>query len=307
MIPLFISQTRTLPAEIAGAYALCRRMTLRHAKTFYFASVFLPPHKRNACYAVYAFCRYIDDLVDSQPEGRGPREADRANEHIERVVEAWQAELDRVYAGHDAAEPVLVAWADTLRRFRIDRSLPNELVEGVLTDLRPSVRFETFEELRAYCYKVASVVGLMTTNIFGYSDPAALGHAVDLGIAMQLTNILRDINEDFANGRIYLPQEELEMFGVDERCIGSRSVSPAFRRMMQYQIERAEHYYDRAEAGIAMLDADSRLTVKLMSHNYRKILGVIERNRYDVFSTRASVPLHRKLMTVPGLWYTTRQ
>ncbi len=284
------------------AYGHCRAVTLRHAKTFYFASIFLPKRKRNACYAVYAFCRYIDDLIDraAATDQIGGAAA------VDDIVRRWQADLDRVYAGEPVDAPVMVAWADTLRTFRIDRSLPNELVDGVMSDLRPCVGFATFDELYRYCYKVASVVGLMTSEIFGYTEPEALPRAVDLGIAMQLTNILRDINEDLANNRIYIPQEDLLRFGISEQHLGARAVCSEFRSLMQFQIARADAYYRSAEEGIAMLDPDSRLTVKLMSHNYRRILGVIESNDYDVFSTRASVPLHRKLMTVPTLWYATR-
>ncbi|HVZ38802.1 MAG TPA: phytoene/squalene synthase family protein [Candidatus Kapabacteria bacterium] len=284
------------------AYAHCRRVTLKHAKTFYFASLFLPEPKRTACYAVYAFCRHVDDLVDRVFSSAGASE----REAIERVMEKLRAELDGVYAGRTADGPVMTAWAHTLQTFNIERSLPDQLIQGVLSDLRPAVRFASFDQLRDYCYRVASVVGLMTTEIFGYSNPAALGHAIDLGIAMQLTNILRDINEDYLNGRIYLPLDELRNFGIDEQALAAQDVGPGFRAMMRFQIARAHEYYNSADRGIAMLEQDSRLTVTLMSHNYRRILGVIERNGYDVFSSRAAVPFHRKLMTVPALWYTTR-
>ncbi len=292
----------TTSASVAEAYRQCRKITLRFAKTFYFASIFLPAHKRNACYAVYAFCRYIDDLVDTNTASGSAVDAAA----ISRTISQWQERLDRVYAGELVDDAVMIAWADTLRRYNISRSLPDELIDGVMTDLRSSVRFDTFEELRGYCYKVASVVGLMTSEIFGYSDPDALEHAIDLGIAMQLTNILRDVGEDYANDRIYIPREELERFGLGERTIASRQVCAGFRSLMDFQIARAHQYYERADLGIAMLDRDSRLTVTLMSHNYRRILTEIEHNGYDVYSSRASVPLHRKLMTVPTLWYAVR-
>lgn len=287
--------------SIEQAYRHCRSITLRYARTFYFASVFLPKPKRNACYAVYAFCRYIDDLVDTVS---GEREVNR--DAIDRTIAEWQRRLDLTYAGELVDDPVMIAWGDTLRRFSIPRNLPDELIAGVMTDLRASVRFETFDELREYCYRVASVVGLMTSEIFGYSNRHTLEHAIDLGIAMQLTNILRDIGEDHANGRIYIPRQELQGFGLDERAIATQKVCESFRDLMRFQISRAHAYYERAEPGIAMLDSDSRLTVKLMSHNYRRILSVIECNGYDIFSQRAAVPLHRKLMTVPVLWYAVR-
>lgn len=292
----------TTSASVAEAYRHCRKITLRFAKTFYFASIFLPACKKNACYAVYAFCRYIDDLVDTNTASGSAVDAAA----ISRTISQWQERLDRVYAGELVDDAVMIAWADTLRRFNISRTLPDELIDGVMTDLRSSVRFDTFEELRDYCYKVASVVGLMTSEIFGYTDPDALEHAVDLGIAMQLTNILRDVGEDYANDRIYIPREELERFGLGERNIASQQVCDGFRSLMDFQIARAHQYYERADLGIAMLDRDSRLTVTLMSHNYRRILTEIERNGYDVYSSRASVPLHRKLMTVPTLWYAVK-
>ncbi len=290
------------PETIAEAYKHCRKITLRYAKTFYFASIFLPAPKRNACYAVYAFCRYIDDLVDtSTAAGAKPNRTT-----IDRTIAEWQRRLDHVYAGDLVDDAVMIAWGDTLQQFKIDRHLPSQLVEGVMTDLRPSVRFDTFDELRSYCYKVASVVGLMTSAIFGYTDARAKEHAIDLGIAMQLTNILRDVGEDYQNGRIYIPREDLERFGLDERNIASHRVCPRFRDLMCFQVARAHNHYERADRGIPMLDRDSRLTVTLMSHNYRRILTVIEHNGYDVYSSRASVPLHRKLMAIPTLWYAMR-
>ncbi len=294
-----------MPATVGAideAYATCRKVTLTFAKTFYFASIFLPKPKRNACYAVYAFCRYVDDLVDSHVRGNGGVVDAGA---VERAICQWRAALDRVYDGDAADTPVMIAWADTLGRYSIPRNLPEELIEGVMTDLRPTVRFETFDQLREYCYKVASVVGLMTSEIFGYADPGALPHAIDLGIAMQLTNILRDIGEDYRGGRIYLPTVELERFGVRQEEIARGQVTGHFVEMMEFQIERAHRYYDSADLGIQMLEPDSRLTVTLMSHNYRRILDAIRRNRHDVFTRRAAVPLHRKLMTIPQLWLAT--
>jgi 15-cis-phytoene synthase len=296
--------------ETLRAYEHCRRVTLQHAKTFYFASLFLSKEKRAACYAVYAFCRYMDDLIDRNVEGNDGT-IDRAM--IDRTIEQWERELDAVYLGLEAktseeseCTPVMRAWADTLQRYRISRTLPGELIEGVMMDLRSPVRYGTFDELRDYCYKVASTVGLMTSEIFGYSDPVALAHAIDLGIAMQLTNILRDIGEDAAIDRIYIPLEELERFSLDESCLIAGRVCSDFRRMMRFQIERAHSFYDSADRGIPMLEQDSRLTVTLMSHNYRRILPAIEELGFDVFSTRASIPLHRKLMSVPALWMSVR-
>ena len=289
----------TMSDDLAPAYRHCKKVTAEHARTFYFASFFLGKEKRSACYTLYAFCRYIDDLVDEQAST-----GDSVNEAgIRRTVERWRAELDGVYAGEGGRSPVMIAWADVLGRYDIPRELPDLLIEGCMSDLRSCVRYETFDRLYDYCYKVASVVGLMTSRIFGYEKPEAEARAVDLGIAMQLTNILRDVGEDMENGRIYLPQRELEEFNLSERTLRERQVTPEFREFMRFQIGRARAYYRSANLGIPMLSRESRMTVRLMSHNYSRILEEIERNDYDVFSRRASVPFRSKLWSVPGLWY----
>lgn len=284
--------------EVTRAYEHCRRVTALHARTFYFASFFLGGTKRRACYAVYAFCRYIDDLVDDAA-GAGPVDAAA----VERTIRRWQGDLDAVYAGEDIGQPVMIAWADVLRHYHIPRELPDELVAGCMSDLREAVRYDTFEDLYGYCYKVASVVGLMTSRIFGYTDPTASERAIELGVAMQLTNILRDVGEDLSNNRIYLPADELSSFGIGENDLLERRVTPKFREMMRFQIARARKYYADAEPGIRLLDSDSRLTVRLMGHNYSRILDAIERNGYDVFSHRASVPFRRKMTSIPALWF----
>lgn len=274
------------------AYDYCRDVTARFARTFYFASHFLTPRKRRSCYAVYAFCRYVDDLADEY-----------GAEGAEEAIVRWREDLRRVYAGEQVDAPELIAWGDVLHRYDIPLRLPEELIEGCLSDLRPSIRYDTFDELYGYCYRVASVVGLMTSRIFGYDDVTAEERAVDLGIAMQLTNILRDVAEDAADNRIYLPLEEIRAAGLSEEEIVRGEMSSEFRRFMALQIERARLYYRSADEGIAMLEPDSRLTVRLMSHNYAGILEAIEARNYDVFSGRASVSLRRKIFSVPRLWW----
>ena len=286
---------------VEAAYEYCRALTYTYAKTFYFASYFLPKHKRAACYAVYAFCRYADDLVDNSPTDEG-----HFTGMAVHLVNEWKSALSSVYAKNPGTNPVMIAWADVLDRFRIPRNLPEELIEGVLMDTYTN-RFNTFDELYIYCYKVASVVGLMTSEIFGYSSPDALPHAIDLGIAMQLTNIARDIGEDAAINRIYIPKEELERFKISEGDILQNRRSESFKKLMQFQIKRAHSYYDSADKGIPYLDHDSRLTVQLMSTNYRRILGCIEKNEYDVFKKRASLSLMQKATAIPASWLAVRE
>lgn len=283
-------------------------MTRTHAKTFYFASHTLPVPKRNACYAVYAFCRYVDDLVDVALERGDVSTVDAIS-----LVQSWNHALESLYKGHRItlrdgtdANNILIAWQDTLSRFRIPANLPAELIEGVLMDTSVR-RFDTFSDLYNYSYKVASVVGLMTTEIFGYSDASALAEAVDLGIAMQLTNIIRDVKEDAARGRIYLPLDELSGFGVQESDVLEARNTTAMRNLLAFQCERARAYYRTADAGIPKLDADSRTTVYLMSMNYEKILDEVERRNYDVFTERVSTSLFSKLASVPRAWWYARR
>ncbi len=291
---------------ITKAYDVCRRITFTHAKTFAFASRFIPRAKRNACYAVYAFCRYVDDVIDVAME-----QGDLSMSDALTVIAQWQSDLDALYAGlntesaasiteRDAERnSILLAWEDTLKQYSIPRNLPNELIEGVLMDTTIT-RFATFEELRNYCYKVASVVGLMTSEIFGYSNSVALHHAVDLGIAMQLTNIIRDVKEDAERGRIYLALEDMEKYGVSENDILTSTFTPDVQRLLTDYVTRARQLYTSANKGIPYLDRTSRPTVMLMSRNYEHILDVVEGMNYNVFLGRARTSLATKLASLPA-------
>lgn len=294
----------------ASAYAYCRDLTKRHARTFYFASHTLPRAKREACYAVYAFCRYVDDLVDVAVDRDHVTPAD-----ARVLVERWRVAIQDVYDGRRPASvdgssvdvhPILVAWADTIARYNIPRTLPEELIEGVLMDTTVS-RFATMPDLRTYCYKVASVVGLMTSEIFGYDDPECLQDAIELGFAMQLTNIIRDVCEDADRGRIYLPQDMMARYGVSEDDILAHRMTPQLHALLQDLITVADIAYDRADEGIQHLEPDSRLTVQLMSTNYRRILREVERRGLDVFSGRASTSWFVKLMGIPRAWFVLRR
>lgn len=298
-----------------AAYEVCRRVTRTHAKTFYAASHFIPVEKRNACYAVYAFCRYVDDIVDVAME-----QGDVTREDAVRLVEQWRSEVGQVYQGartsgangsvapdmaHQDRSAVLLAWEDTLQKYHIPRHLPEELIEGVLMDTTVT-RFSTYVELEVYCYKVASVVGLMTSEIFGYSSPDALKYAVDLGIAMQLTNIIRDVKEDAVRGRIYLAGEDMERYAVSEEDVLGSRFTPNVRALITEYIRRADALYRSADAGIAMLEPSSMVTVLLMSRNYQKILRVVESMDYNVFVRRASIGLAEKLLAVPSAYREAR-
>jgi 15-cis-phytoene synthase len=218
------------------------------------------------------------------------------------VLESWRSRLRD--AGPDD-HPALRAWRDASHRFGVDAALAEELMRGVLMDLTKA-RYATFAELEVYCYRVASVVGLMTSQIFGYSEPRALDHAATLGTAMQLTNICRDVGEDARLGRIYLPADELERFGVREEALLAGRVDAPFVALMQFQLDRARRLYRAAEPGIDLLSPDCRYTVRLSSCIYGRILERIERNGYDVLSRRAYVPLHLKVAALPAVWFATK-
>ncbi len=274
---------------LSSSREACRELTRHHAKTFYFASHVLPRAKRADAYSVYAFCRYIDDQIDLAPD-----EAARlaAFERLQGVLEAayFTSSTD-----DDPQRPWLAAFRETVGRREIPRTYFEDLIAGVRLDCG-RVRIGTWPELEQYCYQVASVVGLMMVHVLAEPTPALLQPARDLGTAMQLTNILRDIGEDWERDRLYLPAQELADFGVTEEDIARQRGGDEFRSLMRFQIERARDYYRRAEPGIAALPRDgSRLTVRLMSTIYGAILDEIERADYQVFRQRVRVSFARKI------------
>jgi 15-cis-phytoene synthase len=288
---------------LEDAYSYCRQISKDHAKTFYLASMFLPKKQQKPIFAVYALLRTVDDIVDLA-EVKLSNGLITSNE-IERLLDGWKSKLLCCYAGKTDNDPIMMAWHDTLKSHSIPIELPLDLMDGVAMDIdfKP---FETFDELYVYCYKVAAVVGLMTSEIFGYSDKQALEHAIELGIAMQLTNILRDVGEDVDRGRIYLPLEDLRRFDYTSEELMQKTMNDNFLNLMKFQVERARSYYRSSEKGIPMLEKRSRFGVAISSVNYGNILTAIEKNRYDVFSKRAYRSFFQKISTIPYVWYKTR-
>jgi 15-cis-phytoene synthase len=281
-------------SELEQAYKYCESITKSHAKSFYFAAKFLPKHKRKPIYALYALCRKVDDEVDEIGENN---EAEAV-----KAVEKWQRQLEEIYRGEtENQNQVFIAWQDLLKTYKIPKTLPLELMQGVLMDTQIK-RYETFDELYVYCYRVASTVGLMSSEIFGYTEPKTLEYAEALGIAMQLTNILRDVKEDAAMGRIYLPQEDLRKFNVSEKQIFANESDEKFVALMKFQIGRARDFYQKSEKGIPLLEKDTRFTVLLASRIYGRILDEIERQNYDVFKKRAHTTFSQKLLMIPKIW-----
>lgn len=282
--------------QVREAHEYCRRITKRASQTFYWGSLFLPLPKRRAIWTIYALCRIVDDIVD-QACGEAERGHLCGALHPQRALDYWRGSLERIYQRGGTDEgPVHIAWYDMLASYPVPLKPVFELFDGVEMDLTIR-RYRNFDELFVYCYRVAGTVGLLTSSIFGYQNAATLTHAVDLGIALQLTNILRDIGEDARRNRIYLPLEEMMQFGYSEADLLANTVNEAFRELIHYQMRRACDYYQRALPGIALLDADCRPAVRLSASLYQGILDRIHLNNYNVFTRRASVPLQTKIAT----------
>lgn len=265
----------------------CRRITRENAKSFYFASFPLPAQKRDATYATYAFCRTADDIVDEAAPGH--------SDDARRQLDELRQLLRNIEAGMIPDHPLWGPFGMTVRRYSIPVGALQTLLDGVESDLTPR-RFRTFTELRNYCFQVASTVGIALSHIFGFANGRALDYAANMGIAMQLTNIVRDIGTDYAMGRVYLPQDELAQFNCSEAVIARGEVTPELRGLLEFQIRRAREYYRRAFQGIRFLTRDgSHWTALLMGDVYRGILDQVERKDYDVFRHRASVTLIGKL------------
>jgi len=293
---------RTL-ASRSDAYEFCRQITAKYSKTFYLGTLLMPEEKRRAIWAIYVWCRRTDELVD------GPQSRLTTPETLDR----WEKQLESVFAGEALDNPD-VALVDTLQRFPMDIQPFRDMIAGQRMDLYRS-RYETFEELKLYCYRVAGTVGLMTSPVLGVDDSCSktpwvcdrdtynpVEEAIALGIANQLTNILRDVGEDASRGRIYLPLEELALFDYTEEDLFNGVVDDRWRELMRFQIQRARKYYTQAERGIRALSSDSRWPVWAALMLYQGILDVIERNQFDVFSQRAYVPKAQKLLLLPVAW-----
>jgi len=268
---------------LAASLAACREATREHATSFFFASFPLSAEKKSAAYAIYAFCRWVDDVIDETPPEQQPS-LDSLNQQLDDVL------------NEASSLPFAPAFAEVTRQYAVPVSFYRDLIEGCCWDRQP-VKLNDWSELERYCYHVASVVGLIMSRIFGLKEIEGAARAIEMGLAMQLTNILRDVAEDFARGRIYLPREELDAYGLDEAFLTHPNPGdPRWQKFLAWQIARARAYYASGETGLRYLDADgSRFCVKLMSRVYGGILGAIERRNGDVFSSRCYVPTTRKL------------
>ena len=275
-------------ASLQKAYQHTARITAEHSKSFRFASALLPEEKRSAARALYAFCRTVDDIVDES-----------SDKEREFRLDYWRGMVERgSFSDNDLTA---VAWADTLARYHIPRHYALQLIDGVTRDLF-QVRYQTFDELATYCYGVASTVGLMSMYIVGFRNNMAAPYAIKLGVALQMTNILRDVGEDYCNGRVYLPREELAFHGIREQDLAAGRVTDSWRQFMKFQIERTHQLYADSWEGIKLLEPEGQLAIGAASIFYQGILDDIERHDYDVFTRRASLNTLGKVSRIPALW-----
>ena len=275
---------------LTDAYKECRLITRREARNFYYAFLTLPAAKRRAIYAAYAFCRHCDDAVDEVA----------SLDDKQAALQQLTARLDAAYRGRPAGH-VFTALAHTAQTYEIPQSYFQDLIRGVEMDLANN-RYHTYEDLRLYCYRVASVVGLICLQIFGYSHPKAREYAVDLGLAMQLTNILRDVQEDLARDRIYLPLEELQRFGYSEQQLKCEVRNNAQRRLIAFQVERAQSLFQSGAKLLPYLSPRSRACPAVLAAIYTRILRRISSNDYNVFGGRISLSGPEKLLVMTTTW-----
>lgn len=276
---------------LAEGYDACRAVTRAHAASFYLASHALTGDRRRGAYAVYAFCRRVDDAID-EAEGASRQE-------LERRVRTLRESLDSVCSFTSLEDPTLLALRDTMRRYGIEREPFDSLIDGVAWDVSLT-QIEDEDELERYCYLVAGTVGAMMAQLFGVSGPEAMPRATDLGVAMQLTNILRDVREDFVGrGRVYLPRTMLDAFGVARDELGAERASPALRALARALGEQARARYASADEGIPMItSAAGRAATSVMRAAYSEILAVLEERGWDVLAGRARATTPRKLEAV---------
>jgi phytoene synthase len=270
---------------------VAKEIAKNSGSSFYYAFNLLPPEQRDAMNTVYAFCRQTDDIVD---------EGNTSDEIKYERLHRWRIELEKSLDGFSDYH-ILNKLSSTIQKFSIPLEPFFELLKGMEMDLQKN-RYLTFEDLQLYCYRVASTVGLMCIEIFGYKHASAKDFAINLGIALQLTNILRDIKKDANKGRIYLPQEDLKKFGYNESEVMNGTYNDNFAKMMKYQVERAKEYFDRATACLNLDDKKAMFAARAMQHIYYRMLQKIVDADYDVYHNKIKISTLKKVGISLGVW-----
>lgn len=274
------------PADaLARSYSECHRVARAAASNFYYAFYLLPREKRDALAALYAFMRLIDDVADGDGDVVSKQ----------RGLARWRTAMDSAVAGDTPPEHVVLsALADTLRRYRIPTRYLHDLISGAEMDLTVS-SYPTFDRLREYCYRVAGTVGLNCVHVFGFRDPRALELAEKLGLAFQLTNIIRDVSSDYKIGRVYLPQDDLRRFGVLPQELSATAITPGLRELLRFEVERAWSFYHEGAGLVSLVDSESRAALWGLVRTYSTLLRRIQSRGYDVFSSRARLSFADKM------------
>ena len=283
------------------AYDHCQQVAKEHAKNFYYAFRTLPIRKRRAIYAAYAICRLWDDIADDDAPLSEKRRMFAETRRTLADTLSPPSDIDPQRRSSPLLAPEFIALAHATSAFGIPARYYDEILDGVESDLVKD-RFCNFDELRDYCYKVASVVGLICIEVFGYDDSSAVDYAVDMGIALQLTNILRDLKEDAERDRIYIPQDEMAKFGYTEEDLKNEVVNDRFRSLMKFQVDRARSYYGRSRPLFDMVELESRTCLRVLHEAYAAILDRIEQSGFDVFSQRIGLSTSEKLLITARLW-----
>lgn len=278
---------------VAQGYRECRSITRREARNFYFAFLSLPKPQRHAIFAVYAFSRACDDYADEGDD----------IVHKQALLARHREALHDAFARRPTT-PQFAALLDAAERYQIPEQYFDELIDGVVMDLTVT-RYETFKDLERYCYLVASVVGLICIQVFGYKGRTAKEHAIALGKALQLVNIMRDVKEDAMQNRIYIPQEDLARFGYSEAELLAGKHNEAFQKLMQYQGARARRYFDSGWKLLPMVPVRTRACPAILGQLYSELLSRIERRNYNVFSGRERLSTPEKLLLAGRVWTTT--
>lgn len=268
--------------NLEDAQAYCQDLTKKSGSSFYHAFKFLDEPQRVAMNALYAFCREVDDVVDEITDDKIAREE----------LSKWRQRVDELNQGI-TSHPVTIALADAMQTYDLQTTHMHELIDGMEMDL-DDTRYQTFSDLQLYCYRAASVVGLMSAEIFGYTNAQTTKYAHDLGLAFQLTNVVRDVAEDSQRGRIYIPQEDLEKFKVDPTHLSLKTTTPEAKKLFEFQIKRAQHYYEQAESKLPEEDRYSQRAGLIMSAVYQRILREIQRKDYAILDSKISVSKFRK-------------
>ena len=287
--------------QLEKAYELCRKETQKWAKTFYLGTLLLPLEKRKAIWAIYVWCRRTDEIMDS------PEASTKSKDELSDNLDKWEENTKNIFKGNVRSDLDSVM-LDTIEKYPQSIEPYLDMIEGQRMDLN-KFRYETFSELKLYCYRVAGTVGLMTQNVMGIDSaytsapwsnkPDPSDSAIALGIANQLTNILRDVGEDRQRGRIYVPQEDIKKFNYSEEELLRGEVNNQWRMLMKFQLNRAREWFQKSEDGIKWLSADARWPVWTSLRLYRGILNSIERLDYDVFNNRAFVKNSVKALEIP--------